>query len=149
MPILRSLSCSSESEENSYNPNILSITIVFILEILTLVSVTMEQQLYNQRKRYHPSPPLTTTFSTEKAAQQSGWAVSPFGSNSSPSPTCPICLSQIPPEVEPKASVAFVLPSKTCLTPGEIKNRSVAFRKGADSPRVHQLTRAEFPACLL
>lgn len=117
MPMLVLLNCSSESEENSYNPHILSITLVSVLEIPSPVSLTMEQQLHNQRRSYHPNPPYlsqpaTTAFSMEKAAQQSRWAVSSFGRNFSPSPTCPICFCQILPEVEPKASVAFVLPSE-------------------------------------
>lgn len=92
MPRLRSSNCSSESKENSYNPNIL--TIVSVLEILSPMSLTIQQQLHKERGiiPIHPICPCPPS-ATEKAAQQSGWFVRPFSSNSFPSPTCPICLS--------------------------------------------------------
>lgn len=96
MPILRSLNCSSESKENSYNPNILSITIVSVFEILSPMSLTIQQQLHNQRKRYHPNPPYLSLPTTDYHLQQLKKQPNKTGGSFAPSVVIPFHLPRAP-----------------------------------------------------
>ena len=158
MPILRSLNCSSESKENSYNPNILSVSIVSVLEILSLMSLTIQQQLQSQSKRYHPNPSYLSLLTTDHHLQQLKKQPNKVGGSFAPSVVIPFHLPCAPfaslhtnPAWGGTEGFGCLSSSlrETCLTPGEIKSRLTALQKGADSPGVCQLTWAEFAGCLL
>lgn len=154
MPILRSLNCSLESKENSYNPNILSMTIVSVLEILSPTSLTIQQQLHNQRKRYHPNPPYLSLPTSDYHLQQLRKQPNKAGGSFAPSVVIPFHLPRAPfanPTWGRTKGFGCLCSSlrEICWTSGEIKSRFMTLQKGADSPGVCQLTEAEFPDRLL